>query len=78
MSGLWVESELIMSIAKVIEISASSTANFEDAIKQGVTQAGKTIDNICGAWVKEQKVVVENGAIVEFRVDLKLTFKLKG
>jgi hypothetical protein len=65
-----------MSIVKIVEISASSRDSFEDAIRNGVRRAGETLDNIRGAWVAEQKVVVEEGEIVEFRVDLKLSFEL--
>ena len=65
-----------MSIVKIVEISASSPDSFEDAIRNGVRRAGETLDNIRGAWVAEQKVVVEEGEIVEFRVDLKLSFEL--
>lgn len=65
-----------MTVAKVTEISAESTKSFEDAIQQGLDRAGKTLHGIKGAWVKEQKVKVENGKIVSFRVDLKVTFVL--
>lgn len=65
-----------MSIAKVIEVSANSPESFEDAIRRGIERANKTIDDVKGAWVKEQKVVVENGKIVEYRVDMKVTFLL--
>lgn len=65
-----------MSVAKIIEISAESTVSFEDAIKQGVEAAAKTVRNIHAAWVKEQSVVVEAGKIAKYRVDLKLTFVL--
>lgn len=63
-----------MSVAKVIEISSSSQQSFEDAIRQGIKRASQTVDDIQGAWVKEQKVVVEKGEIKEFRVDMKVTF----
>lgn len=66
-----------MSVAKVIEISASSSKSFEDAIKEGIARAADTVQNIKGAWVKEQQVVVEGNKITEFRVDLKVTFILK-
>jgi flavin-binding protein dodecin len=66
-----------MAVAKVIEISSASTESFEDAIRQGISRAGKTIADIKGAWVKEQEVVVENGDITEYRVHLKLTFILQ-
>jgi len=65
-----------MSVAKVIEISAESSQSFEDAIRQGLQTAAKTVRNIKGAWVKEQQVVVDNDQITQFRVDLKVTFML--
>lgn len=65
-----------MSIAKIVEISASSPDSFEDAIRQGIRRASETLDNIRGAWVAEQKVVIEDSEIVEYRVDLKVTFEL--
>jgi len=65
-----------MSVAKVIEITAQSPESFEDAIRQGIGKAGKTVRNISGAWVKEQSVALENGDIVAYRVDLKVTFLL--
>ncbi len=66
-----------MSIAKTIEISCESEESFDDAVRQGVQGAAKTLRNIKGAWVKEQKVVVEDNKVVMYRVDLKLTFVLK-
>jgi len=63
-----------MSIAKVIEISCESEESFEDAIRQGIQDAAKTVRNIKSAWVKEQQVVVDNGRVVKFRVDLKVSF----
>jgi len=65
-----------MTVAKVTEISAESPKSFEDAIQQGLDRASKTLHGIKGAWVKEQKVKVEDGKIVSFRVDLKVTFVL--
>jgi flavin-binding protein dodecin len=67
-----------MSIAKVIEISASSPKSFEDAIRQGIARASETVKDVRGAWVKEQQVRVDNGKIVEYRVDMKVTFILHG
>jgi dodecin len=67
-----------MSVAKVIEISASSPESFEDAIRQGIARATETLEDVRGAWVKEQQVRLENGKIVEFRVDMKVTFILHG
>jgi dodecin len=66
-----------MSVAKVTEITSSSETSFEDAIEQGIAKAGQTVRNIRGAWVKEQKVKVDDGAITEYRVDLKITFVLE-
>ena len=65
-----------MSVAKVTEIISSSKKSFEDAVESGIQRADKTLKNITSAWVKDQKVVVENGKIVEYRVVLKVTFVL--
>ena len=65
-----------MSVAKIIEISSESPKSFEDAIQDGITRASKTIHNIKSAWVKEQHVVVDNGKVTLYRVDLKVTFVL--
>ena len=66
-----------MSVAKVIEISASSTKSFEDAIVSGIRRADATLDEVQGAWIKSQKVDVTKGKIVEYRVVMKVTFLLK-
>ena len=63
-----------MAIAKIIEISASSATSFEDAVKQGLAKAAETVHGIKGAWIAEQKVEVEDGAIVEYRVDMRVSF----
>lgn len=65
-----------MSIAKFTEISSSSKKSFEDAIEEGVKRAAKTLRGVTGAWVSEQKVVVEDGEIKEYRVHLKVSFVL--
>jgi dodecin len=65
-----------VSVAKVIEITSTSTESFEDAIRRGIAKAGETVREIRGAWVKEQNVTVENGNVASFRVDLKITFVL--
>ena len=67
-----------MSVAKVIEIISSSTVSFDDAVKQGVARASKTVSDVAGAWVKDQSVEVKKGKVVEYRVTLKVTFVLKG
>jgi flavin-binding protein dodecin len=65
-----------MSVAKVIELSATSSNGFEDAIRTGIAKAAETVHNIEGAWVKEQKVVVTDDQVTEYRVNLSITFKV--
>jgi flavin-binding protein dodecin len=65
-----------MSVAKVSEISATSPKSFEDAIQQGLARASKTLRNIKAAWVKEHQVRCENGRIVEYQVNMMVTFVL--
>ena len=66
-----------MSIARTTEITSSSEKSFEDAVKKGIRRYNDTIDNVEGAWVKEQKIVVKDGDISEYRVTMKVTFVLK-
>ena len=63
-----------MSVAKVSEISATSTKSFEDAINSGLARAHKTIRNVRSAWIKEQQVRVSNGTITEYQVNMMVTF----
>jgi flavin-binding protein dodecin len=65
-----------MSVAKVSEISATSTKSFEDAINTGLTRAHQTIRNVKSAWIKEQQVRLEAGKIIEYQVNMLLTFVL--
>lgn len=65
-----------MSVARVTEISATSSRSFDDAVKQGIERAAKTLRGISGAWVKEQNVVVENGAVTAYKVNMLVTFVL--
>lgn len=65
-----------MSVAKNIEIMSSSASSFDDAVRAGISRAAKTINNIRGAWVKDQKVEVSNGVVTEFRVTMVVTFVL--
>jgi len=67
-----------MSVARVTEIIASSDKSFDDAIKSGVARACKTLENVSGAWVQDQKLVISKNKIIEYRVSLKITFVLKG
>lgn len=66
-----------MSVARVTEITSSSPKGFEDAIEMGIDRANKTLKNLTGAWVKEQKVVISNGKITDYRVTMKVTFILQ-
>ena len=66
-----------MSVAKTIEITATSPTSFDDAVKQGIAKAAQSLQGIQGAWVNEQTVKVEDNQIKEYRVNLKVTFLLK-
>lgn len=65
-----------MTVAKVLEITSSSKKSFDDAVAQGIARASETISDIQGAWIQEQKVVVSKGKVVEYRVNMKVTFVL--
>jgi len=65
-----------MTVARVTEISSTSTKGFEDAVNEGVARATKTLRNVTSAWVKEQRVDVKDGRIVEYQVNLLVTFIL--
>jgi flavin-binding protein dodecin len=65
-----------MSIARITEISSTSTKSFEDAIQSGVDRATTTLRNVRSAWVKEQQIRIDNGKIVEYQVNLMITFVL--
>jgi dodecin len=65
-----------MSVAKVTELSVTSTKSFEDAIQQGVERATKTLRNVKSAWVKEMRVSVENDKVSEYQVNMQVTFVL--
>ncbi len=67
-----------MSVAKNIEITSTSPTSFEDAIEKGIARASRTIDNVRGAWIKEQKINVDNGKATEYQVMMILTFVLDG
>jgi flavin-binding protein dodecin len=64
-------------VAKVTEIIASSKKSFEDAIQNGIARASKTLKGVQGAWVDNLKVVVKNGKVTEYRVNMRVTFVLK-
>lgn len=66
-----------MTVAKITEISATSSKSFEDAVASGIKRANKTLKNIKGAWVADQEVKVKNGEITDYVVRLKVTFVLE-
>ena len=66
-----------MSVARVTELSATSQTGFEDAINQAVARATKTLRGVEGAWVKDQNVLIEDGNIVGYNVNLEVTFVLE-
>lgn len=66
-----------MSVARVTELSAMSNTSFEDAIQQAIARATQTLRNVTSAWVKEQRVIVENGSISQYQVNLQITFVLE-
>jgi len=65
-----------LSIARITEISSTSGKSFEDAIQSGINRATQTLRNVRSAWVKEQQIRIDNGVIVEYQVNLMITFIL--
>ena len=65
-----------MAVARVTEISSTSSKSFDDAVQKGVARASKTLRNVRGAWVKEMRVDVKDGKISEYQVNLMVTFVL--
>jgi dodecin len=66
-----------MSVARVTEISSTSPQSFEDAIRQGLERATKTLRGVTSAWVKDQRVKLDNGRIAEYQVNMEVTFVLE-
>lgn len=66
-----------MSVAKTIEIIASSKKSFDDAMRNGLKTAAKSLKNVSGAWIQDQDVVVTAGRITEYRVRMRVTFVLE-
>lgn len=66
-----------MSIAKIVELSSESTESFEHAVETGIRRAESTLKNVKGAWISEQKVIVDQGHIVKYRVVMRVTFVLE-
>ena len=63
-----------MAIAKVVEVNSSSQKSFEDAIQTGISKVTETVKNVQGAWINEQKVIIQDNKITEYRVNLKISF----
>ena len=63
-----------MAIAKVVEVNSSSTISFEDAIQTGIAKVTETVINVQGAWINEQKVIIKENKVAEYRVNLKISF----
>lgn len=66
-----------MSVARVTELSSTSSKSFDDAVAQGVQRAAQTLRNVKSAWVKEQRVIVENDQITAYQVNMMVTFVLE-
>ena len=66
-----------MSVARVTEISVVSTEGFEEAIREGINKATETLRNVEGAWVKDQNIMIKNGNITGYKVNLAISFVLK-
>jgi dodecin len=66
-----------MSVARVTEISSTSTKSFEDAVARGIARATETLRGVSGAWVKEHKVAVRDGKITSWQVNMMVTFVLE-
>jgi flavin-binding protein dodecin len=71
-----VHEEVPMAVARVTEISSTSTQSFEDAIKQGLERANETLRNVKSAWIKEQQVRLDGGSVSEYQVNMLITFVL--
>ena len=66
--------DITMTIAKNIEVSSTSETSFEDAIQKGIARIAKTVSNVQGAWVKEQKVGITDGKISKYHVIMIVSF----
>jgi dodecin len=67
-----------MAVARVTEISATSPESFEDAIRQGLERATKTLRGVTAAWIKDQRVKLRDGQVTEYQVNMEVTFVLEG
>jgi dodecin len=67
-----------MAVARVTEISSTSPQSFEDAVRQGLERATRTLRGVTSAWIKDQRVKLEDGRIAEYQVNMEVTFVLEG
>ena len=67
-----------MTVAKVSEITSTSSKSFADAIEKGIKRASKTLKNLSNAWIADQEVEIENGKAKTYRVRMRVTFVLEG
>jgi flavin-binding protein dodecin len=74
----WRLPEVLMSVARVVEISSTSTKSFDDAVVQGIDRANQTLRNVKSAWVKDQEAEVHDGKVIAYKVNMKVTFVLDG
>ncbi len=64
-----------MSVAKVIELSSSSSKSMEDAVTSGLKKCAETVKNMKGAWINEIKVVTSaDGSVTEWRINMRVNF----
>ena len=69
--------EKAMTVAKVSEITSTSTKSFEDAVERGIKRASKTLKNVTSAWIADQEVEIEKGKVTGYRVRMRVTFVLE-
>jgi len=67
-----------MTVAKVSEITSTSSKSFDDAIEKGIKRASKTLKNVSSAWIADQEVEIEKGRVTAYRVRMRITFVLEG
>jgi hypothetical protein len=66
-----------MSVARVTEISATNPDSFDAAVREAITRATSTLRNVEGAWVKDMNVLITDGNIVGYKVNVAVTFVLE-
>jgi len=70
--------EQAMAVAKVSEITSTSSKSFADAIENGIKRADKTLKNLTSAWIADQEVEITKGQVTAYRVRMRITFILEG